>query len=384
MQRLTLVLAAVASLSFSYRLCQAAASPDIESLTARIRAVSNKGKGHRDAIAAYRELSQATADQLLPILAGFEGAGPLAQNWLRAAVDTIAERHLSGGGVLPAQQLEAFIRDQNNPPRARSLAFDWLLKVDPAARERILPGLSDDPSSELRRAAVALTVEQAGRFDPEADQQQLVAAYRKALTAARDLDQVNDLAERLKKLGQTVNLPTHFGFLVGWQVIGPFDNTDREGFRSVFAPEKKIDLTATYEGPFGKVNWQAYRSTDRLGKVDLNAALGNRKKVTGYAWTEFDSPLEQDVEIRWSSRNATKVWLNGSLLAEHEVYHSGGAFDQYRVEAKLKRGPNEILVKVCQNEQTQPWTNTWEIQLRVCDNNGTAVLASNRRAAADK
>jgi hypothetical protein len=384
MQRLALVLTAIVFLSLGYPLCRAAAPPDIESLTARIRAVGNKGKGHREAIDAYRELSRAGADQLLEILAGFDGAGPLAQNWLRAAVDTITERQLNGGGALPADQLEAFIRDQENPPRARSLAYDWLLRVDPEVRNRLLPGLLDDPSSELRRAAVVLAIEEAGRLDPESNRQQLVSAYRKALTAARDLDQVNDLAERLKKLGQQVDLPTHFGFLVEWQVIGPFDNEDRKGFHTAFPPEKQLDSTARYEGPFGEIAWKAYRSTDRLGQVDLNAALGNRKKVTGYAWTEYDSPHEQEVEIRWSSRNATKLWLNGTLLAEHEVYHSGGAFDQYRVNAKLKQGRNEILVKVCQNEQTQSWTNNWEFQLRVCDHNGTAISAANRPGTGDQ
>jgi len=380
MPRRTFLLIALVILPFYCSLCRAAAPLDIESLTARIRTVGNKGEGHRRAIDAYRELSQAGTDQLPDILAGFDGAGPLAQNWLRAAVDTIAERQLNSGGELPNNQLEAFIRDQENPPRARSLAYDWLLRVDPESRRRLLPSLLDDPSSELRRAAVVLAIEKAGRFDPESGRKQLVTAYRQALTAARDLDQVNDLAARLKKLGEAVDLPTHFGFLVDWQVIGPFDNEDRKGFQTVFPPEAELDRTARYEGPFGQVSWKPYRSTDRIGKVDLNAALGTRKKVTGYAWTQYDSPREQDIELRWSSRNATKVWLNGTLLAEHEVYHSGGAFDQYRVKATLKRGGNDILVKVCQNEQTQPWTNTWEVQLRVCDEKGTAVSASNRSA----
>jgi hypothetical protein len=362
-------------------LCSAAGAADIDSLTARVRAVGNKGRGHRQAIDAYRQLSAAGPDQLLKILAAFEGAEPLAQNWLRAAVDTIAERHLDGGGALPAGQLEAFIRNQENPPRARSVAYDWLLRVDPAARSRLLPDLLDDPSGELRRGAVELAIERAGRLDPESDRPQLVAAYRQALSAARDLDQVNELAARLKKLEQAVDLPTHFGFLTDWRLIGPFDNTDRRGYHTAFPPEKKLDGTARYEGPFGSIGWKAYRSTDRLGKVDLNAALGTRKKVTGYAWTQYVSPREQEVEIRWNTRNASKLWLNGSLVAEHEVYHAGGGFDQYRVKAVLQRGRNDILVKVCQNEQTQPWTNNWEFQLRVCDGHGTAILAADRRPA---
>ena len=37
-----------------------------------------------------------------------------------------------------------------------------------------------------------------------------------------------------------------------------------------------------------------------------------------------------------------------------------------------------ILVKACQNEQTEKWTVEWEFQLRVCDSTGTAILAANK------
>jgi hypothetical protein len=45
----------------------------------------------------------------------------------------------------------------------------------------------------------------------------------------------------------------------------------------------------------------------------------------------------------------------------------------------LKKGRNEILVKICQNEQTEDWAQTWDFQLRVCDALGTAVLSQDRK-----
>jgi hypothetical protein len=39
----------------------------------------------------------------------------------------------------------------------------------------------------------------------------------------------------------------------------------------------------------------------------------------------------------------------------------------------LKAGRNEILIKVCQNEQTDAWAQKWSFQLRVCDALGGAV-----------
>ncbi|MCY2966027.1 MAG: hypothetical protein NT069_20755 [Planctomycetota bacterium] len=33
---------------------------------------------------------------------------------------------------------------------------------------------------------------------------------------------------------------------------------------------------------------------------------------------------------------------------------------------------------MCQNEQTDSWAQRWQIQLRVCDPTGTAVLSADR------
>jgi hypothetical protein len=52
--------------------------------------------------------------------------------------------------------------------------------------------------------------------------------------------------------------------------------------------------------------------------------------------------------------------------------------DQYVAHGKLKQGTNQILVKVCQNEQEESWAQRWQFQLRVCDELGTAVLSKNR------
>jgi hypothetical protein len=44
--------------------------------------------------------------------------------------------------------------------------------------------------------------------------------------------------------------------------------------------------------------------------------------------------------------------------------------------AQLQAGRNTILVKVCQNEQTEEWTVEWDFQLRVTDALGTPILST--------
>ena len=47
--------------------------------------------------------------------------------------------------------------------------------------------------------------------------------------------------------------------------------------------------------------------------------------------------------------------------------------DQYIAKAMLKAGRNELLLKVCQNEQKEDWAQQWKFQVRLCDAVGAAV-----------
>ncbi|MCB1091594.1 MAG: hypothetical protein KDL87_08685, partial [Verrucomicrobiae bacterium] len=253
-------------------------------------------------------------------------------------------------------------------------------KIDPAAAEALVPGFLNDPSTELRRDAVALLITEGKSQIEKADNPSAIATFRKALDSARDVDQIQDIAKQLsEKLEQEVDLPRHFGFLTHWKMIGPFDNTGREGFASVFPPETEIKLDATYPGKEGKqVGWQPFASTDEYGKIDFNLPFGPLKEVTGYAYTEYTAAEARPAELRLGCKDAWKVWFNGELVFGRDEYHRGQRIDQYKMPVQLKEGKNTILVKACQNEQTQDWTVEWEFQLRVCDATGTAILATDR------
>ena len=205
--------------------------------------------------------------------------------------------------------------------------------------------------------------------------------YQTAFAASRDVDQIKDLAEKLKKLDGEVDLPTHFGFIMKWQLIGPFDNVGGKGFNTAFPPETEIKLDAKYPGKSGELAWTEHTTTDPYGMVDLNTALGKNKGAAAYAFAEFRSDGARPVEIRLGCINAVKLWVNGKLLDSREVYHSGTQIDQYIARADLQPGANQILVKICENEQTESWAQDWQFQLRVCDAVGTAVLSQDRVAA---
>ena len=113
--------------------------------------------------------------------------------------------------------------------------------------------------------------------------------------------------------------------------------------------------------------------------MNLNDIYPDKYKgAIAYAQTTFESSSAQDVQIRLGCINANKIWLNGKLLTRNNVYHANMMIDQYIVSAALKKGTNRILLKIAQNEQEESWAQRWEFQVRVCDTNGTAVLANDR------
>ncbi len=352
------------------------AAADLQVHLKPILAVGPEGKGNAEAAAAWKNLT-ATADaaSLPELLRAMNGAGDLAANWLRGAVSVIAQRAV---GKLPLEAIKAVATDTKNSPAGRALALDLIRSADPAQWDALMPGFISDPSAELRREPVRRLLE-------EGKTAATTAPLRKALEAARDDDQIKAVADALREKGESVDLPRHFGFLMDWQVIGPFDNRKRAGFDTVFPPESGVDLTATYEGreikPGEKsvAKWVPYTSSSQFGMVDFNKPVGMYKEVTGYAFTEFDSAEERDAEIRLGCKNAWKLWLNGQPVFARDEYHRGAQIDQYRYPIHLKKGANRILVKCCQNEQTETWTVEWEFQLRVCDATGTAILATDRK-----
>ena len=341
-----------------------------------LRAVGPEGEGNEAASTAWNEAAAADPGDLVTILAGMDGANPIAENWLRAAAGVVADKAISEK-ALPVTALKDFLMDTSHDAASRTLAFDLIQRADPDVASAITPSLLQDPSAALRRHPVGRLIEE-GKAKLEAGDKALaIAAWRKGLEGARDQDQIDELAQKLRDQGEEVDLPTHFGFLMDWHLIAPFDNTERGGFDVAYPPEEKIDLDAAYQGKGGQeAKWVSFHSEDEYGMVDFNKPFDMLKDVVGYAYTEFDSSDERPAEIRLGCKNGWKVWLNGELLFQRDEYHRGMKLDQYKLPCQLKKGKNTILVKCCQNEQTETWTVEWQFQLRICDATGTAILAS--------
>src|SRR5262249_45156088 len=101
-----------------------APAAEVDALLARIKAAGREGAGNAEAGKAWRELAQRGPEALLPALTAFDGAAPAAANWLRTAADTLAERALAAGQALPADKLEAFVKDTRHAGTGRRVAYE--------------------------------------------------------------------------------------------------------------------------------------------------------------------------------------------------------------------------------------------------------------------
>jgi hypothetical protein len=352
---------------------------ETRSLVDRIRAVGQQGAGNVDAAAAMEQLSRQPPAMLPEILNAFDGAGPLAANYLRNAVESIADTAIADGKPLPTPELSGFVADVANDPRARSLAYDLLARTDGPTAAKLVPGFLKDPSGELRRIAVAELLQEFKELDPAQQPEQARAVLEQALSGAVDNDQVKQIVGPLKKLGVEVDLPTHFGFLTDWRIVGPFDNRGKIGFAAVYPPERSVDLSATYPTDYDSqydgetVTWAAVSTDDDYGVVDIGKQLTNWKGSCVYAAATFPSDRARRVQIRLGTPNAWKLWVNGKLAFAREEYRRGSRMDQYRVPVTLQPGPNEILLKICQDEQAPDWAQAYQFQLRITDQSGSAV-----------
>ena len=63
-------------------LVRAACAGEVDGLLKTLQAVGPQSAGSGAAAAAWKELTRADADQLPAILAGLDGANPLAANWI--------------------------------------------------------------------------------------------------------------------------------------------------------------------------------------------------------------------------------------------------------------------------------------------------------------
>src|SRR5256885_1645027 len=104
-----------------------ACAGEVDDALAAIKAVKREGAGNESAAARGKEIVALGPKALPALLAAFDGADATVANWLRTATEAIAENEQKAGRPLPAQELEAIVRDTQRSARGREFAFELLI-----------------------------------------------------------------------------------------------------------------------------------------------------------------------------------------------------------------------------------------------------------------
>ncbi len=145
-----------------------------------------------------------------------------------------------------------------------------------------------------------------------------------------------------------------------WRLIGPFENP---GFHHAFPPEREIEPEMTYESRSGKLAWHSAEDGASDGYVDLRTAVGGAGWATAYAAVVVNVPEKRKVQIRLSTNEGAKLWINDELA--WQVYRRKEVpLDHDIVAVVLHPGDNKMLLKVNNS------SGDWGFYFRVTDENG--------------
>ncbi|MFO1501760.1 MAG: hypothetical protein U1G07_25855 [Verrucomicrobiota bacterium] len=127
-------------------------------------------------------------------------------------------------------------------------------------------------------------------------------------------------------------------FIRDWMVAGPYRQAGIVGATAVFTipfgPEK----------PGTTVEWKAPAPADAM---NLLALFPGQENCVAYLRTQVMAPQDQSALLLMGSDDGIKAWLNGQVVHSHNV-DRGQTIDQDAAPIQLKKGPNELLLKVTQ------------------------------------
>jgi hypothetical protein len=366
-------------------LAGAALAQDDAALRDDLRMLVREGPGSDEGRAAWRRVSGAGPEALVPLLEAMRGQTTATSNWLRTAFDRIADRERTAGGKrLDADRLLAFVKDASNAGRARRLALELVESLRPGTSASLYPGWLDDP--EFRYEAVDELLKRSRELAKAGPRDEATKSFRRALDASRDLAQARAAAAGLLQFGIKTSVAEHLGFLTDWYVVGPFDGKGMKGFHVEYPPERKVDLSEELAGQNGKVRWKRYTVQEppptaggrhqALVNLREKNALGDADDAVAFAYTEFAADRADTVEFRGAADDNLTVWVNGQKAFAFEEWRNGVRHDRHRFKAPLVAGKNTVLVKVCQTPAPNPEPN-WEFFLRVVDETGKGIKMRN-------
>ena len=156
-----------------------------------------------------------------------------------------------------------------------------------------------------------------------------------------------DLERARGRTTRAQDLLEPLGYLQDFHVVGAFDNEGKGGCDTDWGPESALDLKATYPAKTREVGWRKTPARAADGFVDLSTLVRPSTEAVVYALGFLEADRETQVRLSLGTSGAFRLWVNGVKVAFEDRYNLARP-DQARVQVKLRKGVNRLLLKVCQ------------------------------------
>ncbi len=219
-------------------------------------------------------------------------------------------------------------------PEERRLLIGKIGEVTHPMVLKVLEPLLSDREVQEEAAAALLNV--AERLLPAGWEPARLAVRRASAAATSDA-----LRQRAAEVQKRVS--EYEGFVLQWQVAGPYMRDDVSGLDLVdvpFPPEERAAAGVAWQNQPGAADPAQFWVVDLNANRDLWGA--NR---VAYLRTVLTSSGAQDVVLELGSDDALKVWLNGEPVHRYAGVR-GCERGQDKVPVQLRPGRNELLLKV--------------------------------------
>ncbi|HNT34118.1 MAG TPA: DUF3857 domain-containing protein, partial [bacterium] len=180
------------------------------------------------------------------------------------------------------------------------------------------------------------------------------------------------------RLEEAEALCDSMGFIRDFLVIGPFDSPEQSGWQTAYPPETEFIASGEYQGKRGFLSWSPVSVAPKWGYVNLANQLRPQQDATAYLSCFVRCPTETPVRLWMGYGGAAKLWVNRRLILADSEYHPFW-MDQLSADAVLSEGTNQILVKVCSDED-----RGWGVMLRITDPQGDPHVAFDLTTAPDE
>lgn len=156
------------------------------------------------------------------------------------------------------------------------------------------------------------------------------------------------------------------GLIEQWEITGPFRTPGSESTGIRYGGPQQTSLPVKLPEPVlpSSTTWKKTDPRRELGMIHLPALLGlsipESQGKFAYARTTLSSAEDRRVILCLGADDTVQVWVNGEYVHGTTDPRSG-ALDQDRIPVQLKKGANQILLKVGNS------TDDWCFCLRLAD-----------------